>query len=82
MANREEYNNALKLRKLVQKEFKVSSDEDIVLLSNLLSSIILNSEAKALYRIFGYNQTNRLALRRLQSAFRLLKKANLLKVNY
>jgi len=68
-----------KLRNWVQQEFGVTSGSDLVLISNLLTTAILSTDITTLIKTFSRSQTNRLALRRLQSAFRLLKKANLMK---
>lgn len=68
-----------KLRNCVQQEFGVTSGSDLVLIANLLATAILSTDITTLIKTFSRSQTNRLALRRLQSAFRLLKKANLMK---
>lgn len=70
---------ASRLRDWVKQEFSVPNGIDLVILANLLATAILSTDITTLTKTFGRSQVNRLALRRLQSAFRLLKKANLLK---
>lgn len=77
MRNRLEKVN--KLRAWVQQEFDVKPGEDLVLLANLLADAILFTDITIMQKTFGKNQSNRLALRKLRSAFKVLKMQNFLK---
>ena len=76
---RKKLEEAIKLKNWIQQEFSVSDGMTIVILAELFADIILFTDITTLITTFGRSQSNRLALRRLQSAFKLLKKANLLK---
>ena len=74
-----DYQEAHRLLDIVEDEFGVSKGDALVLLADLLADVIMSTEVAILYQTFGRNQSNRLSLRKLNSALRVLKKENLYK---
>lgn len=75
-----EKTQAEKLRLILKNEFNSSDGQELILLSNLFSHIILGTEVVKLQQLFNINkQSNRLSLRKLKSVLNLLEHLGFLK---